>query len=119
MLLLPHATLSTPLKLMRQGVYLSDCDFPSYAMAYNLNNHPRGILAAHLLSAHVVGAGDQGPLKSNLPPWVEYLQKVARERGNNRIHIADAFCGLSGVKPPGWYQPFKLVLVGCRLILHR
>jgi ADP-heptose:LPS heptosyltransferase len=83
------------------GRYLSDCDFPSYAMAYNLNNHPRGILAAHLLSTHVVGAGDQGPLQSNLPPWVEYLQKVARERGNNRIHLADAFCGLSGVKPLG------------------
>jgi hypothetical protein len=31
---------------------------------------------------------------------VGYLQKVARERGNNRIHLADAFCGLSGVKPP-------------------
>jgi len=83
------------------GRYLSDCDFSSYAMAYNLNNHPRSILAAHLLSAHVVGAGDQGPLKTTLPPWVEYLQKVARERGNNRIHLADAFCGLSGVKPPG------------------
>ena len=82
------------------GRLLSDCDFPSYAMAYNLNNHPRGILAAHLLSTHVVGAGDQGPLKSTLPPWVEYLQKVACERGNNRIHLADAFCGLSGVKPP-------------------
>jgi ADP-heptose:LPS heptosyltransferase len=82
------------------GRYLSDCNFPSYAMAYNLNNHPRGILAAHLLSPRVVGAGDQGPLKSILPPWVEYLQKVARERGNNRIHLADAFCGLSGVKPP-------------------
>jgi len=82
------------------GRYLSDCDFPFYAMAYNLNNHPRGILAANLLSAHVVGAGDQGPLKSTLPPWVEYLQKVARGRGTNRIHLADAFCGLSGVKPP-------------------
>ena len=82
------------------GRYWDNCDFPSYAMAYNLNNHPRGILAAHLLSAYVVGAGDQGPLKSTLSPWVEYLQKVACGRGNNRIHLADAFCGLSGVKPP-------------------
>lgn len=82
------------------GRYWANCDFPSYAMAYNLNNHPRGILSAHLLSAHVVGAGDQGPLKLPLSPWVGYLQKVACERGNNRIHLADAFCGLSGVKPP-------------------
>ncbi len=80
--------------------YLSDLAFPDYSVAYNLNNHPRGILVAHLLGAHVVGAGDQGPLKSTLPPWVEYLRQVARERGTNRIHLADAFCGLCGLKPP-------------------
>ena len=76
--------------------------FPStqYAVAYNLNNHPRSILASHLLSARVVGAGAQGPLNPTCPPWVEYLKQVVCERGTNRIHLADAFCGLCGVRPP-------------------
>lgn len=82
------------------GQYVSDFAFPPYTLAYNLNNHPRSILASHLLSARVVGAGDRGPLNPRLPPWVEFLQHVARERGANRIHLADAFCGLCGVSPP-------------------
>ncbi len=80
--------------------YLEDCAFPPYSLAYNLNNHPRSILAAHLLSAQVIGAGEKGPLNPELPPWVVYLQKVAHERGENRIHLADAFCGICGVMPP-------------------
>ncbi len=76
--------------------------FPSipYSVAYNLNNHPRSILAAHLLSERVVGAGAQGPLDTNCSPWVEYLCQIAHERGANRIHLADAFCGICGVRPP-------------------
>lgn len=74
--------------------------FPRLFPAYNLNNHPRSILAAHLLGERVVGAGDQGPLSKRLPPWVDYLRFVARERGPNRIHLADAFCGVCSVKPP-------------------
>jgi len=81
-------------------VYLAGLAFPDYTLAYNLNNHPRSILAAHLLSERVVGAGDQGPLHPHHPPWVEYLRQVARERGANRIHLADAFCGVCGVRPP-------------------
>ena len=76
--------------------------FPSspYSVAYNLNNHPRSVLAAHLFSDRVIGAGDQGPIHRCLPPWVDYLRQVAHERGNNRIHLADALCGLCGVRPP-------------------
>jgi ADP-heptose:LPS heptosyltransferase len=80
--------------------YLADWAFPDYVLAYNLNNHTRSILASHLLSARVVGAGDQGPLNPSCPPWVDYLRQVARDRGPNRIHLADAFCGVCGVKPP-------------------
>ena len=80
--------------------YVTDCAFPPYTLAYNLNNHPRSILASHLLSEHVVGAGDQGPLHPSLPPWVAYLRHVAGDRGHNRIHLADAFCGVCGVNPP-------------------
>jgi len=80
--------------------YLTDLAFPDYSLAYNLNNHPRSILASHLLSDRVMGAGEQGPLNPNLPPWVAYLRQVANDRGTNRIHLADAFCGVCGVKPP-------------------
>ena len=80
--------------------YLESCGFDSYPLAYNLNNHPRSILAAHLFSEGVIGSGDLGPLSSCRPPWVEYLNQIARERGDNRIHLADAFCGICGVKPP-------------------
>jgi len=72
----------------------------SYVVAYNLNNHPRSVLSAHLLSGRVVGAGAQGPLNPTLPPWVDYLRYVAGDRGANRIHLADAFCGVCGVSPP-------------------
>ena len=74
--------------------------FPRYSVAYNLNNHPRSVLASHMLSDHVVGAGDLGPLHQSLPPWVAYLRQVAGNRGANRIHLADAFCGVCGMNPP-------------------
>ena len=80
--------------------YFSQFPSTSYSEAYNLNNHSRSILAAHLFSERVIGSGDQGPLRSGRPPWVEYLREVAYERGANRIHLADAFCGLCGVTPP-------------------
>ena len=73
----------------------------TYDTVYTLNQHPRAILAAHLLGRRVVGPGSAGPLCENLPPWGTYLRKVARERSANHVHLADAFCGLCGVMPPG------------------
>ena len=87
--------------------YLENLAFSSYPLAYNLNNHPRSILAAHLFSERVVGSGDLGPLNSSRSPWVEYLRQVASERGENRIHLADAFCGICGVKPPAVMPNFE------------
>ncbi len=84
--------------------YLANLAFASYPLAYNLNNHPRSILAAHLFSERVVGSGDLGPLNSSRPPWVEYLRQVASERGGNRIHLSDAFCGICGIQPPAVMQ---------------
>lgn len=79
---------------------LTNQEFPAYSVAYNLNNHPRSILAAHLLGGRVIGPGAWGPVNPRLSPWDEYLQTVARHRGTNRIHLSDAFCGLCQVKPP-------------------
>lgn len=74
--------------------------FPAYPVAYNLNNHPRSILAAHLLGERVIGPGASGPVHTRLSPWAEYLRHVAQHRGPNRVHLSDAFCGLCEVRPP-------------------
>lgn len=81
--------------------YLHGLSPNEYAEAYNLNQHERAILAAHLLSRRIRGAGASGPLSSELSPWAEYLRRVARYRVHNRVHLADAFCGLCGVRPHG------------------
>ncbi len=72
-----------------------------YDVAFNLNDHPRAIYAAHLLGKRVVGPGATGPLTETLPPWAAYLRQVAQEPGANRVHLADAWCGFCGVRPPG------------------
>jgi ADP-heptose:LPS heptosyltransferase len=72
----------------------------SYDVVFNLNQHPRAIVAAHLAGREVVGAGEVGPLSNNLPPWGHYLRSVARSRKANRVHLADALCGLCGLTPP-------------------
>ncbi|RMH36205.1 MAG: hypothetical protein D6690_07045 [Nitrospirae bacterium] len=72
-----------------------------YSVAYNLNNHPRAVLAAHLLSERVYGVGSRGPLVDDPDPWMRYLHYIARKRGQNPIHLIDAWCGLCGVAPPG------------------
>ncbi|HEU4685408.1 MAG TPA: glycosyltransferase family 9 protein [Nitrospira sp.] len=73
----------------------------SYDRAYNLNQHPRAILAAHLLAGMVVGPGYAGPISEDLPAWHRYLRQVARERRPNHVHLSDIFCGMCGVRPPG------------------
>jgi ADP-heptose:LPS heptosyltransferase len=72
----------------------------SYRKAYVLNQHPRAILAGALLATEVQGPHLGGPLEEKLSPWAFYLREVAHRRGSNRIHLADAFCGLCGVVPP-------------------
>jgi len=72
-----------------------------YFMAYNLNNHARAVLAAHVLADRVVGPGENGPLSTQLPPWVAYIRLAAGYRGWNHVHLSDAFCGMAGVGPPG------------------
>jgi ADP-heptose:LPS heptosyltransferase len=72
-----------------------------YPVAYNLNQHPRAVLAAHLLADRVIGAGEGNPLGKELPPWAAYLRQVAQDRSGNRVHLADAFCGLCDVRTTG------------------
>jgi heptosyltransferase I len=106
-------------RLEQANRYLSEFSFPVYPLAYNLNNHPRGILAAHLLSNRVVGPGENGPLNPALPAWAGYLRQIAHERGNNRVHLADAFCGLCRVLPPSDIPHVKAIDVQLPLELER
>jgi ADP-heptose:LPS heptosyltransferase len=81
--------------------YLGELAPSKYEVAYNLNQHNRAVLAAALFADHIIGPGESGPLGETLPPWAVYLRRVALNRGENRIHLADAFCGLCGVTPTG------------------
>lgn len=81
--------------------YLHELAPMAYDLAYNLNQHPRAIMAAHLLARQVRGPGQNGPLSPDLPPWASYLRQVVADRRTNRIHLSDTFCGLCGVQPPG------------------
>ena len=61
-------------QLEAAGRYLTDLAFPDYSLAYNLNNHPRSILASHMFSERVIGAGYQGPLNPSCPPLSAVLE---------------------------------------------
>lgn len=119
-----HELATTKMTNCAQGLvqakhYLSECAFPPYALAYNLNNHPRGVLAAHILGDLVVGPGEYGALNSTLPSWPAYLRQIAQYRGQNRVHLADAFCGLCQVRPPSDIPPLKAPAVQLPLELDR
>ncbi|MES4785721.1 MAG: hypothetical protein C4294_07790, partial [Nitrospiraceae bacterium] len=81
--------------------YLRDLVLLPYDRAYNLNQHPRAVLTASLLAERVIGPGETSPLSQTHPPWAAYLRSVAVRRDENRVHLADAFCGLCGVSPLG------------------
>ncbi len=83
------------------NAYIRTLTDEPYPVAYNLNQHPRAVLAAHLLADRVIGPGEGGPLRKDMPPWAAYLRRVAQARSGNRVHLADAFCGLCGVRATG------------------
>lgn len=72
-----------------------------YDCAYVLNQHRRALVAGSLLAREVKGPCLHGPLGEVLTPWAAYLRNVAQQRVGQRVHLADAFCGLCGVSPSG------------------
>lgn len=72
-----------------------------YDRAYVLNQHPRALLAGALLACATTGPHYGGPLDERLTPWAGYVREVARLGRSRRVHLADIFCGLCGVLPPG------------------
>jgi heptosyltransferase-1 len=73
-----------------------------YDCAYVLNQHRRALVAGSLLARKVKGPLLHGPLGETLTPWAAYVRDVAQRRLGQRVHLADAFCGLCGVSPPGY-----------------
>lgn len=72
-----------------------------YDYAYVLNQHRRALVVGSLLAQEVKGPFLHGPLGEALAPWAAYVRDVAQRRVGRRVHLADAFCGLCGVSPPG------------------
>lgn len=72
-----------------------------YDSAYVLNQHPRALLAGALLARKTRGPNVHGPLGDELNPWAAYVRSLALTGRGNRVHLADVFCGLCGVRPPG------------------
>lgn len=79
-----------------------------YDCAFVLNQHPRAILAGALLARRSIGTMAGNPLEQKLSPWATYVRAVAGDRGGNRIHLADAFCGMCGVTPPKHLIPIQI-----------
>lgn len=72
-----------------------------YDVAFVLNQHLRALLAGALLARETKGPRLDGPFGERLSSWAAYVREVAITRRGCRIHLADAFCGLCGVHPPG------------------
>lgn len=79
-----------------------------YDCAFVLNQHPRAILAGALLARESIGAIVGGPLDQTLSPWATYVRAIASDRRENRIHLADAFCGMCGTSPPKRMRPMRV-----------
>ena len=99
--------------LRRVQAFLASLGEIEYDRVYNLNQHARGILMAHLFASHPVEAGQAKQADSSVSAWTQYLRQVAKERGENRVHLADAWCGMCGVRPLG--QAPKLDVEGTAL----
>ncbi|MBH0178954.1 MAG: glycosyltransferase family 9 protein [Nitrospira sp.] len=80
---------------------ISELSSHRYDRAYVLNQHPRALLAGALLAREMKGPRLHGPLSEQPTPWASYVRDVAANRRGCRVHLADAFCGLCGVYPPG------------------
>lgn len=94
--------MQNPTETLRAArTYLAAISEREYDHVYNLNQHARSFLMAHLFTNRAVEI-DQGSLfGAGLGSWAQYLKQVAKDRGQNRVHLADAWCGMCDVRPLG------------------
>ncbi|MBX3369558.1 MAG: hypothetical protein KF793_04135, partial [Nitrospira sp.] len=91
----PTATL----QVMQQ--YLASLGDTMYERVYPLNQHERSHLMTQLFLSHSTREQEHDRMEARILPWAQHLRHVARERGANRVHLADAWCGMCGVRPRG------------------
>lgn len=81
--------------------YIASLGEMTYERVYPLNQHARSRLMTQLFSSHSFHGHDQDDIETAMRPWRQHLRQVAQERGANRIHLADVWCGMCGVRPRG------------------
>lgn len=79
----------------------------AYDRIYPLNQHGRSTLMTHLFSHPALRAHQQECIDERMRPWAQYLRQIAKDRGDNRVHLADAWCGMCGVRPRGRAPLFR------------
>lgn len=81
--------------------YLASLSDTTYERVYPLNQHERSHLMTQLFLSHSSREQEQARIAARMHPWAQHLRHVARERGANRVHLADVWCGMCGVLPRG------------------
>ena len=81
--------------------YIASFGDTTYERVYPLNQHARSSLITQLFSSRTSRETAQELIEARIRPWAQYLRHVAKERGANRVHLADAWCGMCGVRPRG------------------
>ncbi len=94
-----QANPTATLKAMQS--YIASLDEMNYDRVYPLNQHVRSRLMTQLLSRRSFHEHDQDDIEARMRPWTQHLRHVAKERGANRVHLADVWCGMCGVRPRG------------------
>ena len=87
--------------LQAMHAYVASLGETAYERVYALNQHARSHLMTQLFSRRSSREDEQDRIEAHRRPWAEYLRHIATHRGNNRVHLADAWCGMSGVRPRG------------------
>lgn len=81
--------------------YITSLGDTTYERVYPLNQHTRSHLMTQLFSRNSSRETNQERIEARMRPWAQHLRQVAKDRGDNRVHLADAWCGMCGVRPRG------------------
>jgi len=81
--------------------YVASLGDTTYERVYPLNQHVRSHLMTQLFAGRFSSAQDHEHREARIHPWAQHLRQVAKERGANRVHLADVWCGMCGVRPRG------------------
>lgn len=87
--------------LQAMQTYITSLGDTTYERVYPLNQHERSHLLSQLFLRPSSRETDQTHIEARMRPWAQHLRQVAKERGANRVHLADAWCGMCGVRPRG------------------